>query len=91
MQILKIILNQYLNLLERYGYRIYVLFHRAPADVLERRIHARGEELYRTEGYYRTFNPAHLPTVISLLEENLTNYIIPLVSSGKIEGCYIVE
>lgn len=84
------IMKMYGPLLRKYNYHIYALFHRTPIEVLKMRVYERGEELYRTEGYYRAFNPEHLQNVINALETNLTDTIIPAVEAGDITAYKII-
>jgi hypothetical protein len=85
-------LSMYGNMLQRNNYKIAVIYHKSPPiNVLVSRILERGEELYRTQQYYRAFPLNTLNTVIDKLKENLTTYILPLVLENKIHHLVITE
>ena len=87
-----LIITMYGRKLQQYNYKIAVIFHKSlPVNVLESRILKRGEELYRTQQYYRAFPLNRLNNVIAKLEQNLTSYILPLVLENKIHNLIIVE
>lgn len=77
-------LPNYLNMLQKNNYRIYIIYHMADINTLSKRIHKRGENLYEKYNYYRAFNMNTLPSVIEKLNESLDNYLIPLQNKGII-------
>jgi hypothetical protein len=86
------ILKMYANHLQHNHYKIVVIYHKSPTiNVLESRILERGEELYRTQQYYRAFPLNTLNNVVAKLEENLTYEILPQVLENKIHNLIIVE
>lgn len=86
------IIIQYGKVLNKNNYKIVVIYYKSPpVNVLESRIIERGEELYRTQQYYRAFQLNTLQNVIDKLEKNLKEYIVPLVLENKIHTVIINE
>lgn len=84
------IITQYGNKLRNNGYKIAVIYHKSPpVNILQSRILERGEELYRTQQYYRAFPLNTLNNVINKLKQNLTEYIVPMVLENKINTVII--
>lgn len=79
-------LPQYLKMLQKNNYRIYVIFHMTDINILSNRIHKRGENLYEKYNYYRAFNMNELSSVIEKLNESLENFLKPLEDKGIISG-----
>lgn len=76
--------KQFGQMLKKQNYKIIVFFYKTPLEILPERILKRGENLYIKNDYYRIFPLNTLPKVISELDKNLKEFIIPLAESGNI-------
>jgi hypothetical protein len=86
------IITLYGKKLQNNNYKIAVIYYKPPpVTILQSRILKRGEDLYATQQYYRAFQLNTLNNVISKLEENLREYIVPLVIANKINTLIINE
>jgi hypothetical protein len=80
------------SMLEKYKYKVVVIYHMAAIPVLIERIQRRGEMLYTLQHpYYRTYDPTALPSVIEKLDVNLNEFILPMYRIGKINNLLFVR